>query len=301
MKILIAGASGFIGNYLIRAFIEKGYSVTGLSRSPQKQLQSKSLSWKKWQNNDFSDWLADFESSDVVINLMGESLAGKRWSNNRKKVLLESRVNSSALFVKAFEECKSKPDLFIQTSAIGYYADAPFSNEQSPPGNDFLSEITIKWEKATEAIEQMDGNRVIIRTGVVLAEDSLIIKKFKLPFKLYAGGHLADGQQIMSWIHIDDLVNSIQFIIENVKKSQIFNCTAPNPVTMEEFCKKLAKKMKRPSWLHVPAFILKILFGQMAEETMLKGHKILPENLLKSGFKFKYEDITSALNSLKKL
>jgi len=301
MKILIAGASGFIGSYLIEAFIEKGYSVTGLSRNPQNQLSGKNLSWKKWHDNDFSDWQADLESSDVVINLMGESLAGKRWTNSRKKVLLESRVNSSALFVKAYEKCKSKPDLFIQTSAIGYYADAPFSNEQSSAGNDFLAEITIKWEQATAAIEQMNSNRVIIRTGVVLAEDSLIIKKFKLPFKLFAGGHLADGQQIISWIHIDDLVNSIQFMIENVKKSQIFNFTAPNPVTMEEFCKKLGKKMRRPSWLHVPAFILKILFGQMAEETMLKGHKILPENLLKSGYNFRYKEIGSALNSLKNL
>jgi uncharacterized protein len=301
MKILIAGASGFLGRYLIEAFRNRNYRIVALSRNPQGQKKQENLTWKKWNSGDLSEWLDEFENSDVVINLVGESLASRRWTQKRKKVLLESRINSCKLFVRAYEMAKKKPAMFIQSSAIGYYAAASSSNEKSPAGDDFLADISVKWEQATEAIENFAVNRIRIRTGVVLADDSLIIKKFKLPFRFFIGGHLGTGQQIISWVHIDDVVQAIQFIIDNVKSSQIFNLTAPNPVSMEEFCQKIGQKMHRPSWFHVPAFLLNILFGQVAEETMLKGHKIIPENLLKAGYNFRYNDIDKALSDLKSL
>jgi len=299
MKILIAGASGLIGSYLIKAFINKNYSVVALSRNPQKQTELKNVIWKQWHKDDATDWLNEIATTDVVINLVGESLAAKRWTKRRKAILLESRVNSCNLFIRVLKESKRKPALFLQSSAIGYYAAGNEINENSSAGDDFLAKTTIKWEQATQAIEQMAINRILLRSGIVLANESLIIKKFKLPFSFFIGGHLGKGQQIMSWIHIDDVVNSILFIIENVKSSQIFNLTAPKPVKMKEFCKKFGKKMKRPSWFHIPAFLLKILFGQVAKETMLKGHKILPENLQKIGYSFIYTDIEAALNDLK--
>jgi len=298
MKILIGGASGFIGRYLLNELNGKGYTIVALSRHPEKQTGQKNISWRKWQDGDTSDWQDEMENSDVVINLIGESLAAKRWTESRKKVLVESRVKAGQLFLKAFEKSKNKPRLFIQSSAIGYYAIMPSSDEKSPAGNDFLAQTCIKWEESTKAIEEMDCNRIILRTGLVLANDSLLIKKFKLPFFIFIGGHLGNGQQIMSWIHITDVIRSVLFMIENVTSSQVFNLTAPNPVTMREFCKRLGKTMKRPSWLHVPAFVLKIIFGQMAKETMLKGHKVLPENLLKSGFDFKYREIGPAFDNM---
>lgn len=301
MKILIAGASGLIGRYLINAFSKKNYKIIALSRNPQNQINKNNIIWKKWHSKDPSDWLTELESTDVVINLIGESIAEKRWTNRRKRILLNSRVDACNLFVRAFSETKNKPSTFIQSSAIGYYAPGEEIDEDSPAGTDFLADLTVKWEEATVALKKMGINRILLRTGIVLADESLIIKKFKLPFSFFIGGHLGNGQQIMSWIYIDDVVDSILFLLENTHSSQIYNLTAPNPVNMKEFCKKFGNKMRRPSWLHVPAFILKLLFGQVAKETMLKGHKILPGNLIKTGYNFKYSDIHQAINSLKSI
>lgn len=301
MNIIIAGASGFIGTHLLNSFLENGHSVIGLSRNPDKQPAQVNLIWKKWQNDNASDWQGELETTDVVINLIGESLAEKRWTKKRKEKIINSRTDSCSLFVKALKQVRHKPSLFFQASAIGYYADGDNITESDPSGDSFLSEVTKKWEEASAEIEDLGIKRILLRTGIILANESLIIKKFKVPFLFFAGGHLGNGQQMMSWIHIDDVVSSIQFILNHAQKSQIFNLTAPNPVTMKEFCKKFGKKMNRPSWFHVPAFLLILLFGQVAKETMLKGQKILPQNLIKSGYKFRYPDVSSAINSLKSI
>lgn len=298
MNILIAGASGFIGTHLIHVLSKNNSEILALSRHPERQKVQQNVQWKKWKDDDTSDWISAFERADVVINLVGENLGTNRWTQKRRELLVKSRLDACYLFVRVFRESQHRPATYIQASAIGYYGPAPLINEKSVAGSGFLAELARKWEQATVDIEKMGVNRILLRIGVILAADSLIIKKFRVPFFFFVGGHLAGGNQIISWIHIEDVVDALLFIIKNVKTSRVYNLTAPNPVTMREFCKKFGKKMKRPSWLHVPAFILKILFGQVAEETMLKGDKIIPENLLKMGYNFKYNNIDSALDAL---
>lgn len=302
MKVLIAGASGLIGKYLIAHFTNLGYTIVGLSRSASPQHEtSPNIKWKLWKENDASDWQDELENCDVVINLIGESITGKKWTKERKEELLSSRVNACNLFVKAIANAKRKPKTFFQASAIGIYSAGQdsISEDNGEKGGNFLADLTIEWEKASEKIEQYGVKRILLRIGLVLAPDSLIITKFKLAFMFFAGGHLGSGKQIMSWIHMDDLITAISFIISNSKDSHIYNLTAPHPVTMRKFCNILGKSMYRPSWLHVPGYVLKLLFGkEMAEQTMLSGETVLPANLLKLEFAFKYPAVYSALISI---
>lgn len=304
MKVLIAGASGLIGKNLGSHFSRLGYTVVALSRSPESQSETSSSShiiWKQWRENDASDWQDELKGCDVAINLVGESLAGKRWTKSRKELLLSSRVNACKLFIKAIKESSHKPKTYVQASAIGIYSSGQelITEEDGDKGGNFLADLSAEWEKASEGIELLGIKRIILRIGLVLSHDSLIISKFKVPFKFFIGGHLGDGSQMMSWIHMDDLVNATEFVIKNSHESHIYNLTTPNAVSLKVFCKTLAKTLHRPSWLHVPAFILKLLFGkEMANLIMLSGETVIPDNLRKMGFIFKYPKIEPALRSL---
>jgi hypothetical protein len=299
MNILIAGASGLIGQSLIKELLKAGHTITALSRFPQQQMKQQNLVWRKWQNGDFLPWKDDLLRSEIIINLVGESIAGKRWSKKRKEQLLNSRVNAGRLFVSALKETNARPELFIQASAIGVYNPGQHKiDESAKTGGGFLADLTIKWEQSTAEIESMGIPRIILRIGLVLAADSLLIKKMLLPFKFFIGGPVGNGNQIMSWIHQDDLVDIILFLIE-VKSPAVYNLTAPQPVSMKEFCKAFGQAVNRPSWFRVPAFTLKILYGkQMAEQTILAGDEVLPVNLQKQGYGFRYTNICPALKSL---
>lgn len=302
MKILIGGASGLIGRALIDHLTNLGFKVIALSRSPEQHDNSyPAIKWKKWRDNDASDWQQDLENCDVIVNLIGESLAGMRWTKERRRLLLSSRVDACNLFVKAISAANNKPKTFVQASAIGIYSTGQdlITEDDGEKGGNFLADLTEDWERASEKIGSYAVKRILLRTGLVLASNSLIISKFKLPFNLFAGGHLGNGRQIMSWIHIQDLVQAVSFIIANNRESHIYNLSSPNPVSMKEFCKALGKAMNRPSWLHVPAFVLELLFGkEMARQTMLSGEAVLPINLKKLEFTFQYPEIGPALKSL---
>lgn len=301
MKFIICGASGYLGKNLIKRLVAENHHIIALSRTPGRQNANTTpgLNWKKWKNEDYSDWIDEINKDAVIINLIGEQIAAKRWTEKRKKELLESRVNSGKLILNAIKSAAEKPAVLLQASAIGIYTSAQGEDtsvdEQSATGGNFISDLVVQWENSTGEAESLGIKRFVLRTGLVIGKESELMKKFALPFKLFIGGPLGSGNQMMSWVHVDDFVESALYLINNNCESGAYNLTAPNPVTMKDFCKELGEYFKRPSWLPVPSIALKILFGQMAEQTMLTGEKVLPKALLESGYKFKYADLKSAL------
>lgn len=302
MRIVIAGASGFIGSYLIKHFNEKGHTVVALSRNPERYKNSskKGVFWKKWQDGDYSDWIDELADADAVINLVGESIAGKRWTKKQKKAMLESRVKPGELITKAIERADKKPTLLFQVSAIGIYKSSPgrYLDENAAIGDTFLSNICQKWEKSTSPVDKLTTKRYILRIGLVLGDESFLMKMLKLQFNLFTGGYIGNGRQGFSWIHIQDVVKAIDFLMTKQPEPGVHNLTAPNPVTMKEFCKALGRAMHRPFWLPVPGFAIKLVFGkEMAEETILSGDLVVPQKLKDHGFEFDYSDTDSALKS----
>lgn len=301
MKIVIIGATGFIGSRLVASLDSEENELVVVSRdadSAREQLG---------EHAEFCEWDAEsgkalagiVNGAWAVINLAGASLASGRWTEKRKAELLESRTKTVEAMVEAINSAEKKPHVYVQASAIGYYGPDfnQAKNENSPKGNGFLADVTEAWEKSTAGLHK-DVRLVLLRTGVVLGPDGGALKEMEKPFKFGVGGHIGSGKQWMSWIHIDDEVRAIQFFLENKETKGIYNLTAPNPVTMKIFSRELGRAMHRPSWLHVPAFAIKLVMGQMGEEMLLTSQKVLPDRLKQEGFTFQFEDIRPALTSI---
>jgi uncharacterized protein (TIGR01777 family) len=239
------------------------------------------------------------DGADGVIHLAGEPIAAKRWSDKQKERIRSSRILTTRALVEAIAKAKERPKFLLNGSAIGYYGahgDETLT-EEAHPGNDFLARLSIEWEKeATRAEEH--GLRVIrLRTGIVLGKGGGALAKMLLPFKLFIGGPLGSGKQWMSWVHLEDEIGLIQLLIENPQARGAVNATAPNPVTMKEFCQTLGRALHRPSWAPVPAFVLRLMLGEMAE-MLLTGQRVLPEKALSLGYRFRYPDLREALRAL---
>ncbi len=300
MRVLITGGTGLIGRRLISHLFAHGHTVSVLSRQPFRPPTLRAnIGFFQWDGKTTDGWGHHIEEVDAVVNLAGAGIADKRWSDERKQILLESRLNVGNALVEAIRAAENKPKVFVQASAIGYYGaqkDDELS-EVSKAGNDFLAGICKQWEDSTEAVEQMGVRRVIIRTGVVLDELGGAFPKMVMPFHLFAGGPIGNGKQWFSWIHHEDEVAAIRFLLENESAKGVFNLTAPNPKTNKQFAKKIGKTMHRPSFMPAPAFVFKILFGEMST-VLLDGQRVLPERLLEAGFKFKYPEAEAALQDL---
>lgn len=298
-KIAILGGTGFIGRHLIKK-LEEEYEVVILSRSPEKHkdLEKGQVVVVKADYNDPAALATVFSTADGVVNLIGESVAS-RWTAKEKQKIYNSRVHNSRLLVQAFHLATKKPSFLIQGSGISVYGnsaenqDATFT-EYSPLVNDgFLSKVGVDNEKAVKELE--GSTRVVyIRTGIVLDRDEGALPKMTLPFKFFIGGPLGTGNQWSSWIHIKDEVRAIKFLAEN-KVEGAFNLTAPNPVTNGQMASAIGKVLVKPSVIHTPAFVLKLMLGEMAEELLLNGLSVTPRRLMDAGFKFDYNTIKDAL------
>ncbi len=285
MKIAIAGASGMVGKALTKSLTGKGHTVTALKRggSPDQVFV-----------NVTPEYLEGF---DAVINLAGENIAAKRWSDEQKKLIVDSRVSTTSFLANALSKTKGSPKVFINASAIGIYGNRGSESltEESSPGAGFLASTCKKWEEAARPAKR-DGLRVVIaRLGVVLSKEGGALNKMLLPFQLGAGGVLGSGRQYMSWIEINDLVKAFEFLLENDVEG-VVNMTSPNPATNAEFTSAMAKVLSRPAILPAPAFGLKLILGEMAQEMLLDGSLVLPAKLEKAGFKFDYANLEKALN-----
>jgi len=302
MKILISGATGFIGKYLVSSFTEAGHQVIALSRNPvkAKQLFGKRAECRFWDGMNSKDWREDVAVSDVIINLAGQSIASWHWTGSIKKQILSSRVEAGRALVEAIAAASEKPKVFIQASAIGYYGltNRDISGESEPAGEGFLADVAQQWEESSAAVVEMGVRRVVLRIGVVLGKEGGALPKMILPYKMHIGGVQGSGRQAVSWIHIKDLLRAVHFLIDNENLAGVFHLTAPGPVSAENFNRVLSQKLHRADWLHIPGPLLKLFLGKIAKEMLLYGPYVRPSALLKAGFIFNFRDIDSALKDL---
>lgn len=288
MKIVIAGGTGFIGEPLTRRLAERGDNVAVLSRSASRGL--------KWDPpNVDGAWVDEVANADAVINLAGENIAGGRWTAERKRRLIASRLDATRALVLAMRRNPARKRTIINASAVGFYGDRGDEtvDENAGRGDGFLADLVEKWESAAQEAEAL-GRLVILRFGVVLARDGGALKKMWLPFKLGVGGPIGSGRQWMAWVDRDDVIRAIEWALDNENARGIYNVTAPEPVRSRDFARALGRAVHRPALLPVPAFALRILFGQMADEALLAGQRVVPSRLLAEGFKFSNPTLDAA-------
>ncbi len=295
---LITGGTGLIGSALCRRLAADNNQITVLSRNPKSVEQKCGPGITAIQSlNDIND----DTKIDVVINLAGEPIADKLWTKKRKSLLEQSRINTTKNLVNWITQRKLKPECLISGSAVGWYGDGGDSliNEQSPFHQEYTHTLCEAWEQQAIRAGQ-NGIRVcIVRTGLVLAPQGGFLQKLLLPFKLGLGGRLGNGRHYMPWIHIDDMVSLLTFLVENEQLKGIFNACSPAPVTNAEFTKTLAALLNRPAFFHLPASLLKVMLGEMSR-LLLTGQRAVPTKLEANGFKFNYTDLESALSNILK-
>ncbi len=294
MNILLTGSTGLIGTALTRHLQTLGHTIYPLYRNPST---AKSHYW----NPDKDQIHLDEEIKlDAVIHLAGENIADSRWSQKKKDSILNSRVHGTRLLAETISQLEHKPELLISGSAIGYYGDTgdKIVDEDSPRGTGFLSDIATQWEAATQAAEDAGIRTIHIRTGIVLSPDGGVLQKMLFPFSMGLGGVVGNGQQYMSWISIDDVVGIITAMLDNNEMTGPFNLVAPNPETNYSFTKSLGKVLRRPTVSPLPAFMARMMFGEMADALLLSSSRVATTRLKSTGYTFADIDLTETLRHL---
>ncbi|MGZ8184110.1 MAG: TIGR01777 family oxidoreductase [Methylobacter sp.] len=294
MNVLITGGTGFIGSALTRSLTEQGHQVTVLSRNPDSVTKRCGFEVNALGS---LQQLKPEDSYQIIINLAGEPIFDARWSEARKKLIRDSRINLTEQLIGCIARMTIKPVLLISGSAIGYYGDQgdTILTEQSATRQDFSHQLCADWEAAAKNAEQFGVRVCLIRTGLVIAGGGGLLQRMLLPFRLGLGGRLGNGQQWMSWIHRQDWINIALAMMTDSSMQGAYNATAPYPVTNREFTQTLAQCLKRPALLPVPAWLLKNLLGEMSE-LVLGSQRVIPERLLAQGFAFQYPELSGAIN-----
>jgi len=305
MRVIIAGGTGLIGRALTKELAKHSYEVIILSRNPEKVISVPiGVKVVAWDGVSIQGWGDLVNEALAVVNLSGENIAGEgffpsRLTNERKRGIRDSRILSGKTLLEAIEAAEKKPEVFVQSSAVGYYGfhGSEKLNEESPPGDDFFAEWK-EWEKVSAPVEDMGIRRVIIRSGIIFSTGrGSALNRLVLPFKLFTGGPIADGGQYLSWIHETDEARAIRFLIENNDARGAFNLTAPNPATNAEVGKSIAKVLHRPYYLPAPGFAFKLAFGEVSA-LVTEGQRVMPERLLEHGFEFQFPELEPALQDI---
>ncbi|TIH18476.1 TIGR01777 family protein [Marinifilum sp. JC120] len=298
MRVVITGGTGFIGKSLSRELVSKGYQVICLTRS-SRPSEISGVRNVVWDGKSSSGWLEYADGADAIVNLAGENIASGRWSVAKKKSILASRLDAGRAVTEAVARAENKPKVVIQGSAIGYYGSCGPEpvNEISPKGGLFLSDVVEKWEASTVSVEEHGVRRAIIRTAMVLGNGGALARMTG-PFKSGLGSYLGHGHQGVSWVHIEDEVRAIIFLIENEKCNGVYNLSSIHPLTFNQFADSLGRVLGKNIRLRAPAFVLKLVMGQMAEEVLLSGQFVLPERLISSGFSFRFTEAEEALRDI---
>jgi uncharacterized protein (TIGR01777 family) len=284
MRIAIAGGSGFIGEPLVRRLVARGDDVVVLSRNPAKVHAGRGIAW---DGRTQGAWSEEVAGADAIVNLAGENVGDGRWTDERKRKLVASRLDATGAIVQALRNVPPRERTLVNASAVGYYGvrGDEVLDESETRGGGFLADLVEKWEAAARESEPL-ARLVILRFGVALSPEGGALKKMMLPFKLAAGGPVGSGAQWMSWIDRDDVVRIVEWGIDNQSARGVYNATAPDPVRNRDFTRALGRAMHRPAFMPAPAFALRIAFGEMADEVLLGGQRVVPRRAEREGFRF---------------
>jgi len=293
MNIMITGGTGFIGSALTKFFIQKGYLTTILSRHCPALSSVRIIKSIEQINVD--------EKIDIIINLAGAPI-NKKWTNSYKEVLIDSRLEITKNLILLIKSLKTKPNLLISASAIGYYGNQSnnYIDENSLYINDFTHKLCNLCELEAKKAEKLGVRTCITRLGVVLGKNGGALEEMLPIFRLGLGAKIGSGKQFFSWVHIDDIIGAFNFLIKDKTQKGIYNLTSPNPVTNYRFTKELGKMINRPTVLTIPKFVIKMIFGEMGDKLLLNGSAVYPKKLLDSGYEFQFKTIEASLENILK-
>lgn len=301
MRVLITGGTGLIGTALVKSLQDDGNEVIILSRAPEQQKDrvAAGVRLERWDGRSTEGWGPLVEEVDAIVNLAGEGIADGRWTAARKQRIMASRVAAGKALVAAVAEANARPGVLIQSSAVGYYGPCAdeILTEEAAAGSDFLADVCVAWEASTAEVEEMGVRRPVIRTGVVLSREGGAFPRMALPFRLFAGGPLGNGNHYFPWIHIDDEVAAIRFLLAHETAAGPYNLTAPDPLRNRDFVRLLGRTMRRPALVPTPSLALKAIFGEMST-VLLDGQRAVPARLQEAGFEYVYSGIEDALRIL---
>lgn len=292
MKVALTGSTGLIGVALSEKLRALGHEVIAMRR--QEPVGDSAIYWNPATKEIDADSL---EGIDALVHLAGENIASARWTKSQKARIRDSRIGGTRLLSDALAKLKSPPKVFVSGSAIGFYGERgdEVLSEESESGAGFLPETCVEWEDATKSASEAGVRVVLLRTGVALSPKGGAIARMMTPFKLGIAGKLGSGKQYMSWISLDDIVGAIIHAMNNDTLSGAVNGTSPNPVTNLEFTKAMGRVLRRPTIFPMPAFVVRLLFGEMGEAAILASARVEPKKLLESGYKFERAELESAL------
>jgi hypothetical protein len=293
MRILITGGTGLIGRQLCKSLLKEGHELTVLSRYPASVAKKCGETVHSFET--LAAWRSDIHF-DAVINLAGEPIVDAPWTESRKRKLWNSRVTLTQALVQCISQAQQKPSVFLSGSAIGFYGNRGdvLLDENEPAGNDFAARLCQAWESAAFEAENQGLRVCVMRTGLVLSQQGGLLGRMALPFKLGLGARLGDGQQWMSWVHMDDYVEMVLRLLRDVELKGVFNLTAPNPVMNTQFTQILAKAVHRPALFVAPAWLLKLAMGERVS-LLLEGQRVSPKRMQDLGYQFEYSQLEDAL------
>jgi uncharacterized protein (TIGR01777 family) len=300
VRVLITGASGFLGSAVCDALLARGDETVGLSREPERARRGNpTVTWHAWNPTAERPPASALEGVDGVINLVGEPI-DQRWTEPAKRRIRDSRERATKNLVDAISAADPRPGTFVSQSGVGYYGDRgeALVDESTEPGSTFDAEVCVAWEAAAREAEKVGVRVVVTRSGLVLDPEHGLLKQLLLPFKLGVGGPLAGGGQYMPWIHVDDEVRLLLWGMDTDQASGTYNATAPNPVTNREFSKTLGRVLGRPAIVPVPKLALKARFGDELGEVAAGGQRVVPRRAVDAGFEFRHPELEPALRDL---
>jgi len=296
IKILMTGASGLLGSALIPFFTTGGHIVHTLVRRVPFPEKDESF----WDPEKKKLDPSVFDGADAVIHLAGEHIGEGRWTDEKKRIIIESRTKGTSLIADTISKLSSPPPVLICASAIGYYGNRgdKILTEDDQPGDDFISKVCSKWEKSAQATVDKGIRTVFMRIGIALSPAGGALSRLLLPFRAGLGGKIASGSQYMSWVGIDDVIGAFFHVLADNKIAGPVNVVSPNPVTNLEFTKTLGKVLARPAVFSIPAAAINLAFGEMGREVLLSSTRVMPQKLIESGYRFRNPDLSGALSHL---
>jgi uncharacterized protein (TIGR01777 family) len=302
--VLVTGGTGFIGRKLTEALSARGDSVTVLTRDPSRvgsklPRGARAVAWDPLRAG---PWQDEIGRAEVVVHLAGENVA-KRWTEEAKRAIVASRVEATRLVVEGMRRAEKKPEVFVSASAVGFYGPQPGSvslDEGAPRGEGFLADVVVAWEAEAKKAEELSIRTPLLRIGVVLGEGGGALEKMLLPFKLFAGGPIGSGEQVVPWVHADDVVGLALLSIDDERARGPINVVAPMAVTNAELAREIGRALGRPSWIPTPTAAIKVALGSEAASIVTTGQRVRPARAETLGYTFRYPDLAPALRSILK-